>query len=38
LTTELNEANYTLTEIPQELQQINEMYSAITGYNENQNG
>ena len=37
LTTELNEANYTLTEIPQQLQQINEMYSAITGYNENQN-
>lgn len=38
LTTELNEANYTLTEIPQEPQQIDEMYSAITGYNENQNG
>ncbi len=38
LTTELNEANFTLTEIPQELQSINEMYSAITGYNENQNG
>ena len=38
LTTELNEANFVLTEIPQELQQINEMYSAITGYNQNQNG
>ena len=38
LTTELNEANFVLTEIPQQLQQINEMYSAITGYNENQNG
>jgi len=38
LTTELNEANFTLTEIPEELQSINEMYSAITGYNENQNG
>jgi flagellar hook-associated protein 2 len=38
LTTELNQANFVLTEIPQELQQINEMYSAITGYNQNQNG
>jgi flagellar hook-associated protein 2 len=38
LTTQLNEANYILTEIPQELQQINEMYSAITGYNQTQNG
>ena len=38
LTTQLNEANFVLTEIPQELQQINEMYSAITGYNQNQNG
>jgi flagellar hook-associated protein 2 len=38
LTTELNEANYTLTEIPQELQNINEIYSAITGYNQSQNG
>ena len=35
LTTELNEANYTLEEIPSELDEINEMYSAITGYNEN---
>jgi flagellar hook-associated protein 2 len=34
LTTELNQANFILTQIPQELQQINEMYSAITGYNE----
>jgi flagellar hook-associated protein 2 len=38
LTTELNQANFTLTEIPQEIQNINEMYSAITGYNQNQNG
>jgi flagellar hook-associated protein 2 len=38
LTNELNEANYTLEEIPSELQEINEMYSAITGYNENTNG
>jgi flagellar hook-associated protein 2 len=35
LTTELNEANYTLEEIPSQLDEINEMYSAITGYNEN---
>jgi flagellar hook-associated protein 2 len=35
LTTELNQANYTLEEIPAQLQEINEMYSAITGYNEN---
>ena len=38
LTTELNEANYTLTEIPQQLQYVNELYSAISGYNENPNG
>jgi flagellar hook-associated protein 2 len=38
LTTELNEANYTLEEIPSQLDQINEIYSAITGYNENPNG
>lgn len=35
LTTELNQANFILTQIPQELQQIDEMYSAITGYNQN---
>ena len=38
LTTELNEANYTLQEIPSQLQEVNEMYSAISGYNENSNG
>lgn len=38
LTTELNEANYTLEEIPSQIQEINEMYSAMTGYNENANG
>jgi len=38
LTTELNEANYTLQAIPSQLQEINEMYSAITGYNQNSNG
>jgi flagellar hook-associated protein 2 len=38
LTTELNEANYTLTEIPQQLNYVNELYSAISGYNTNTNG
>ena len=38
LTTELNAANYTLEEIPQQLQSVNELYSAITGYNENPGG
>lgn len=38
LTTELNEANYTLEQIPSEIAQVNEIYSAITGYNENPNG
>ncbi len=35
LTTELNEANYGLEEIPSQLDEINELYSSITGYNEN---
>jgi len=34
LTTELNSANETLQEIPSELNQVNELYSAITGYNQ----
>ncbi|MGC9291999.1 MAG: flagellar filament capping protein FliD [Acidobacteriaceae bacterium] len=38
LTTELNQANYTLTEIPQQLQYVNELYSAISGYNVNPGG
>jgi len=38
LTTELNEANYTLQEIPSQIDEVNELYSAITGYNENPNG
>jgi flagellar hook-associated protein 2 len=38
LTTELNEANYTLEEIPSQIDEVNELYSAITGYNENPNG
>lgn len=32
LTTELNEANETLQAIPSQLSEVNEMYSAITGY------
>jgi len=38
LTTELNEANYTLQEIPSLVNEVNEIYSAITGYNENPQG
>jgi flagellar hook-associated protein 2 len=38
LTTELNEANYTLQQIPEQLQSVNELYSAITGYDENPGG
>lgn len=34
LTTELNEANYTLQAIPSQIDEVNELYSAITGYNE----
>jgi flagellar hook-associated protein 2 len=34
LTTELNAANYTLQEIPQQIQYVDEIYSAITGYNQ----
>lgn len=38
LTTELNAANQILQSIPEMIQQVNEMYSAITGYSRNQNG
>ncbi|MGA7523820.1 MAG: flagellar filament capping protein FliD [Acidobacteriaceae bacterium] len=38
LTTELNEANYTLQEIPSQIDEVNELYSAITGYNEDTSG
>jgi flagellar hook-associated protein 2 len=38
LTTELNAANYTLEQIPTAIAQVNEIYSAITGYDENPNG
>jgi len=38
LTNALNQANQILEELPSELQGINELYSAITGYNQTQNG
>lgn len=38
LTNELNIANQILQSIPQQIQQVNEMYSAITGYGRNLNG
>ncbi len=38
LTAELNQANEILQELPSQLQGINELYSAITGYNQGQNG
>jgi flagellar hook-associated protein 2 len=34
----LNAANQTLQEIPMQLNMVNEIYSAITGYNQSQNG
>lgn len=33
LTNELNQANFTLTEIPQQLDYVNELYSSFSGYN-----
>jgi flagellar hook-associated protein 2 len=38
LTNELNTANQILQSIPSQLNQVNELYSAITGYNQNPNG
>jgi flagellar hook-associated protein 2 len=38
LTTELNQANEVLQELPSQLQGMNELYSAITGYNQNTGG
>jgi flagellar hook-associated protein 2 len=38
LTTELNSANEILQELPSQLNSVNELYSAITGFNENPNG
>jgi flagellar hook-associated protein 2 len=38
LTAELNSANEIMQELPSQLQGVNELYSAITGYNQNSNG
>ena len=38
LTAQLNLANQILQAIPQQIQQVSEIYSAITGYNSAQNG
>lgn len=38
LTAELNLANQILQSIPEQLNEVNEIYSAITGYSRNQNG
>ncbi|MGD0831572.1 MAG: flagellar filament capping protein FliD [Terracidiphilus sp.] len=38
LTAELNSANEIMQELPSQLQGVNELYSAITGYNQNVNG
>ena len=38
LTEELTSANEIMQELPSQLQGVNELYAAITGYNENQNG
>jgi flagellar hook-associated protein 2 len=38
LTTELNSANQIMEQLPTELDGVNELYSAITGYNQQTNG
>ncbi|MGA3159655.1 MAG: flagellar filament capping protein FliD [Terracidiphilus sp.] len=38
LTTELDTANQIMQELPTQLEGVNELYSAITGYNQNTNG
>ncbi|MGA7343169.1 MAG: flagellar filament capping protein FliD [Terracidiphilus sp.] len=38
LTAELNQANQILQQLPSQLQGVNELYSAITGYDQNLNG
>jgi flagellar hook-associated protein 2 len=38
LTAELNSANEIMQELPSQLEGVNELYSAITGYNQNANG
>jgi len=34
----LNSANEIMQQLPSELQGVNELYSAITGYNQSSNG
>ena len=38
LTAELNSANEIMQELPTQLEGVNELYSAITGYNQGSNG
>jgi len=38
LTAELNQANEIMQQLPTQLQGMNELYAAITGYNQNSNG
>jgi flagellar hook-associated protein 2 len=38
LTTELNSANEIMQELPSQLDSVNELYSAITGYSKSSNG
>jgi flagellar hook-associated protein 2 len=38
LTAELNSANEIMQELPSQLDGVNELYSAITGYNQNAGG
>jgi flagellar hook-associated protein 2 len=38
LTSELNTANQTLEQIPAQVNEVNELYSAISGFNENPQG
>jgi flagellar hook-associated protein 2 len=38
LTAELNSANEIMQQLPSQLSSVNELYSAITGYNQNSNG
>jgi flagellar hook-associated protein 2 len=38
LTAELNRANQIMQQLPSQLEGVNELYSAITGYNQNSGG
>ena len=38
LTAELNSANEIMQQLPTQLEGVNELYSAITGYDQNTNG